>query len=135
MVSSPVATLTAVGHEYKPFPSALCTPALQVVCLLLARISKFCVKPLPFRPLFAASPLLSLRNTIRFIKMRAFVLFGVLPFVQAARIVQSNDDGWAESNLRTFFDTLDAAGHELVLSAPAEQQSGTGSSPSRQSWS
>ncbi|CAI6295622.1 unnamed protein product [Periconia digitata] len=61
--------------------------------------------------------------------MRSSILLGaVLPFAQAIRIIQSNDDGWAEANARTFFDALDSAGHDVVLSAPAENQSGTGSS-------
>ncbi|KAM0258722.1 hypothetical protein ACHAQJ_003731 [Trichoderma viride] len=49
---------------------------------------------------------------------------------QAARIVQSNDDGWAELYIRSFNDALNAAGHDVVLSAPADNQSGTGSSDS-----
>ena len=60
--------------------------------------------------------------------MRSFLLLAAAaaPLAQAVRIVQSNDDGWSEANLRTFFDVLDAAGHEVVLSGPAENQSGTG---------
>ncbi|KAH6611498.1 hypothetical protein Trco_001518 [Trichoderma cornu-damae] len=50
--------------------------------------------------------------------------------VQAARIIQSNDDGWAELYLRSFNDALNAAGHDVVLSAPADDQSGAGSSDS-----
>ncbi|KAL5360602.1 survival protein sure-like phosphatase/nucleotidase [Aspergillus floccosus] len=46
---------------------------------------------------------------------------------QAVNIVSSNDDGWAEKNIRTLYDSLTAAGHEVVISAPAENQSGTGS--------
>lgn len=49
-----------------------------------------------------------------------------LPAVQAANIVLSNDDGWAESNIRTFYNSLVAAGDSVVLSAPAENESGTG---------
>lgn len=57
--------------------------------------------------------------------MRAFALLAsAIHVVQGIRIIQSNDDGWAEANLRTFFDTLNAAGHQVVLSAPAENQSG-----------
>jgi hypothetical protein len=59
----------------------------------------------------------------------------VLPFFSLSlrvtcgvRIVQSNDDGWAEINLRTFFDVLNAAGHQVILSGPADNQSGIGSS-------
>lgn len=48
--------------------------------------------------------------------------------VQAVRIVQSNDDGWAELYLRTFNDALRASGHDVIVSAPADNQSGTGKS-------
>jgi hypothetical protein len=62
-----------------------------------------------------------------FSNMRSSLLFAAaLPLVQGIRIVQSNDDGWSEANLRTFFDVLNTAGHEVVLSGPAENQSGTG---------
>ncbi|KAH7028778.1 survival protein sure-likephosphatase/nucleotidase-like protein [Microdochium trichocladiopsis] len=46
---------------------------------------------------------------------------------EAIRILQTNDDGWAELYLRSFHDALGAAGHDAVVSAPAENQSGTGS--------
>jgi broad specificity polyphosphatase/5'/3'-nucleotidase SurE len=59
--------------------------------------------------------------------MRSAVLLGaVLPFAQGIRIIQSNDDGWAEINARTFFNSLTAAENEVILSSPAENQSGTG---------
>ncbi|KAL1966004.1 hypothetical protein VTN77DRAFT_4944 [Rasamsonia byssochlamydoides] len=45
----------------------------------------------------------------------------------AANIVQVNDDGWAEINIRVLYDTLTAAGESVVLSAPALNQSGTAS--------
>ncbi|KAM0450836.1 hypothetical protein ACHAO4_006227 [Trichoderma viride] len=59
-------------------------------------------------------------------------LAAIIPVLvaQAARIVQSNDDGWAELYLRSFNDALNEAGHDVVLSAPADNQSGTGSSDS-----
>jgi broad specificity polyphosphatase/5'/3'-nucleotidase SurE len=44
---------------------------------------------------------------------------------QGIRIVQSNDDGWAELYVRSFHDALEDAGHDAVLSAPAENKSGT----------
>lgn len=51
----------------------------------------------------------------------------LFPLVASAvNIVASNDDGWAEANIRALFDSLGAAGHSLVVSAPAENQSGTG---------
>lgn len=45
---------------------------------------------------------------------------------QAIRIIQSNDDGWAEMNLRAFHDVLIQAGHDAVVSSPAEDMSGKG---------
>ena len=46
----------------------------------------------------------------------------------AVRIIQSNDDGWAELYLRSFHDALIDAGHDAVVSAPADDKSGTGES-------
>lgn len=63
---------------------------------------------------------------IRFIMRCSLLIAAALPLAQGVRIVQSNDDGWAEINLRTFFNVLDAAGHQVVLSGPAENQSGSG---------
>lgn len=55
----------------------------------------------------------------------------LLPFflgaAHAARIVLSNDDGWAEKNIRVLNDALTAAGNDVVLSAPADNKSGSGS--------
>ena len=42
-----------------------------------------------------------------------------------ARILQSNDDGWAELYVRSFNDALNAAGHDVVLSCPADNKSGS----------
>lgn len=64
------------------------------------------------------------------------VAFGLPLFalaVRAIRIVQSNDDGWAEQNIRAFNDALNTAGHETLLSAPADDKSGSCMSPSTQS--
>lgn len=59
--------------------------------------------------------------------MRPCVLLAAaLPLAQGIRIIQSNDDGWSEANLRTFFKVISDAGHQTILSAPAENQSGTG---------
>jgi broad specificity polyphosphatase/5'/3'-nucleotidase SurE len=59
--------------------------------------------------------------------MRAQVLLALLPALGAhgIRIIQSNDDGWAELYARSFFNALTAAGHDVVLSAPAENKSGS----------
>lgn len=40
-----------------------------------------------------------------------------------ARVIQANDDGWAELYLRSFHDALIADGHDAVISAPAENES------------
>ncbi|ATY61477.1 acid phosphatase [Cordyceps militaris] len=47
--------------------------------------------------------------------------------VHGIRIVQSNDDGWAELFTRSFNDVLRAAGHDVVLSCPASDNSGCSS--------
>ncbi|KAJ5618480.1 acid phosphatase precursor [Penicillium herquei] len=47
--------------------------------------------------------------------------------INAINIISSNDDGWAEVNIRALYDALNAAGHTTVVSAPAEDESGTGS--------
>lgn len=44
---------------------------------------------------------------------------------QGIRIIQSNDDGWAELYIRSFHDALIASGHDAVLSAPADNRSGS----------
>ncbi|KAL9578167.1 MAG: hypothetical protein Q9212_005889, partial [Teloschistes hypoglaucus] len=54
------------------------------------------------------------------------VVVGILPTIaQSANIVLSNDDGWAEINIRAFYDKLTRAGNSVVLSAPADNKSGT----------
>lgn len=60
--------------------------------------------------------------------LRIAVLLCFAPFVAAktARIVQSNDDGWAEKNIRVLNQALVAAGNDVVLSAPADNESGRG---------
>lgn len=46
--------------------------------------------------------------------------------VHGIRILQSNDDGWAELYIRSLHEELGRAGHDVVLSAPAENKSGAG---------
>ncbi|KAH6654542.1 survival protein sure-likephosphatase/nucleotidase-like protein [Truncatella angustata] len=62
--------------------------------------------------------------------MRATAIICALAAIGAngARILQSNDDGWAELYIRTLNEALNEAGHDVVLSAPAENNSGQGSS-------
>ncbi|KAK4120215.1 sure-like protein [Parathielavia appendiculata] len=61
--------------------------------------------------------------------MRVEALLTLLPALGAhgIRIIQSNDDGWAEQYLRSFHNALVASGHDVVLSAPAENKSGSSS--------
>ena len=54
-------------------------------------------------------------------------LFAILPVsVRAVNVVLANDDGWAEINIRQFYDALTNAGDSVIISAPAENESGTG---------
>ena len=61
-------------------------------------------------------------------KMHSALFFlTLLPLTTtASNIVLSNDDGWAEINIRALYNSLTAAGDSVVLSAPAENESGTG---------
>lgn len=54
-------------------------------------------------------------------------LFTTLLNVNAANIILSNDDGWAEKNIRVLYDTLTAAGENAAIAAPAENESSSGS--------
>lgn len=60
--------------------------------------------------------------------MRSALSLALLPLASAINIILSNDDGWAEINVRTFYSALKSSGHSVVVSAPAENQSGTGTS-------
>ena len=52
----------------------------------------------------------------------------ILPLAaEAVNIVQSNDDGWAEKDIREFYLSLTDAGLDSIISAPAEDWSGSGS--------
>ena len=56
------------------------------------------------------------------------LLAATLPMAtNAINVVISNDDGWAEKNIRVFYDSLTDAGYDTIISAPAENQSGTSS--------
>ncbi len=57
----------------------------------------------------------------------ASLALGLLPLLaKGTNVVLSNDDGWAEINIREFYYALTNAGDSIVLSAPAENESGTG---------
>ncbi|KAI1341917.1 sure-like protein [Xylariaceae sp. FL0016] len=83
------------------------------------------------RSLWTALVAFSLIIVYFHVKMRYQALLTALPLLQATRavrIVQSNDDGWAELYIRSLNDALNDAGHDVVLSAPADNGSGSGSS-------
>ena len=42
-------------------------------------------------------------------------------------VVQTNDDGWAEANIRELWSKLTAAGYNSIISAPPYDMSGSGS--------
>lgn len=48
--------------------------------------------------------------------------------ITAQNIVLTNDDGWAVAQLRDEYNMLRTAGYQVILSAPAVDKSGTGSS-------
>ncbi|TFK37594.1 sure-like protein [Crucibulum laeve] len=56
------------------------------------------------------------------------ILTLALRATHALKIVLTNDDGWATAQVRAEFDALQAAGFQVLLSAPAINKSGTGSS-------
>lgn len=57
----------------------------------------------------------------------SITILAALPLAQAANIIMSNDDGWAEINIRTFYSALIAGGeNKAVISGPAENKSGSG---------
>ncbi|KAF9463376.1 survival protein sure-like phosphatase/nucleotidase [Collybia nuda] len=64
--------------------------------------------------------------------MRSSIIFLLLSCLATnslqQKIVLTNDDGWAVAQIRAEYDALRAAGFQVVLSAPAENRSGTGSS-------
>ena len=79
--------------------------------------------------MFACSAFQKLLQKIpRFYTMRYTALaFGLLPLiVKGTNVVLSNDDGWAEINIRVFYNALTSGGDSVVISAPAENESGTG---------
>ncbi|KAF7791415.1 hypothetical protein EIP86_002431 [Pleurotus ostreatoroseus] len=60
--------------------------------------------------------------------LRLLPLFIASASVLCQNLVLTNDDGWAVAQIRAQNDALKDAGFNVVLSAPAENKSGTGSS-------
>lgn len=61
------------------------------------------------------------------------ITFAIVPLaahanVTSLRIVLTNDDGFETANVQALFNALQAAGHEVILSAPYGNQSGTSGS-------
>lgn len=50
------------------------------------------------------------------------------PSAQALDILLSNDDGFETANIRALYQRLDEAGHDVAISAPTRNNSGTGGS-------
>lgn len=52
--------------------------------------------------------------------------FLLLSVVAAKTILLTNDDGWGTTNIRAVYRELKASGHKVIMTAPLNQQSGTG---------
>jgi hypothetical protein len=61
-------------------------------------------------------------------KLSLYLLSVSATAAQGCNVVQSNDDGWAEINIRQQYESLTSAGFDSIISAPAIDRSGTGSS-------
>jgi hypothetical protein len=61
-------------------------------------------------------------------KLSLYLLSISAAAAQAINVVQSNDDGWAEINIRQQYESLTSAGFNSFISASAIDRSGTGSS-------
>ncbi|KAI0334141.1 sure-like protein [Cubamyces sp. BRFM 1775] len=59
--------------------------------------------------------------------MHATTLLLFCALASASNILITNDDGWATAQVRQQFDVLNSTGHNVVLSAPALNQSGKSS--------
>ncbi|OBZ74910.1 Acid phosphatase [Grifola frondosa] len=55
---------------------------------------------------------------------RLVAVLSVVTAINAQNLILTNDDGWAVAQIRAQNDALNAAGFNVVLSAPAENESG-----------
>ncbi|KZT69472.1 sure-like protein [Daedalea quercina L-15889] len=62
-----------------------------------------------------------------FALLRAAVAVSCVSVALARNILLTNDDGWAVAQIRAQYEELTDAGFDVVLSCPAENMSGTGS--------
>ncbi|KAH9922174.1 survival protein sure-like phosphatase/nucleotidase [Fomitopsis serialis] len=60
-------------------------------------------------------------------KLLVFVALSFSTVALATNIVLTNDDGWAVAQIRAQYADLVSAGYDVILSCPAENESGTGS--------
>ncbi len=54
------------------------------------------------------------------------LVLGLTTLVSSRTIILTNDDGWGASNIRATYKALKEAGHNVFMSAPLNDQSGTG---------
>lgn len=75
------------------------------------------------------SPSLHSRSISRLFRRAAAVaalaLVSAIPATASLKIVLTNDDGFEAPNIQALFTALKAAGHDVILSAPYVNQSGT----------
>ncbi|KAH6903063.1 survival protein sure-like phosphatase/nucleotidase [Coprinopsis sp. MPI-PUGE-AT-0042] len=65
---------------------------------------------------------------MKFLQALPILLIAYLDSAAGVKILLTNDDGWAVAQIRAEYDALKAAGHDVVLSGPADNRSGSGSS-------
>jgi hypothetical protein len=81
---------------------------------------------IPARPSHNTAP--TLFSSLKMRLSQIFLVTLPLPTLSpTGNIVLSNDDGWAEINIRQFYYALTKAGNSVIISAPADNKSGTGS--------
>ncbi|EED81113.1 predicted protein [Postia placenta Mad-698-R] len=59
--------------------------------------------------------------------LRLALVFASISTISAKDVLLTNDDGWADAQIRAQYDELTRAVFNVVLSSPSENQSGTGS--------
>jgi 5'/3'-nucleotidase SurE len=96
-------------------------PSLEYLATITTAFT-YVLQPPLFPPL---GPSIPCSHTM--LRISVFALGLLTSAAQGVRIVQANDDGWAELYVRSLHDALLAAGHDPVLCGPAENKSGTSS--------
>jgi ABC-type antimicrobial peptide transport system permease subunit len=91
------------------------------------QVHKCIILSLPFL-IFISVCIVSFSESSFNMRFNAATLALLPSLTQAVRIVQANDDGWAELYVRSFNQALNAAGHDVILSCPADNKSGSSAS-------